>query len=148
MNIKPISREDLPALSRLYEELMGIPTDETRMNDVFEAAEALGNYHVLGAFHEGKLAGSVMGIVCLDLVGSCKPFMVIENVIVSDHIRRQGIGKKLMAEIEKIAVDRGCAYIILVSGEKRKEAHVFYEKLGYREEQVEGYRKHLVLRSN
>lgn len=143
IHIKPIIEQDLPALSRLYEELMGMPTDEERMTEVFQSAKKLGSYHILGAFHEGELTGSVMGIICLDLVGRCKPFMVIENVIVSDRIRRQGIGKKLMAEIERIAIEKDCAYMILVSGEKRKEAHVFYEKLGFRDEQVEGYRKHL-----
>ncbi|WP_246072902.1 GNAT family N-acetyltransferase [Paenibacillus dokdonensis] len=143
MTVKPITEDDLLALSHLYEELMGIPTNEERMKEVFKSAEASGNYHILGAFHEGELAGSLMGIICLDFVGTCRPFMVIENVIVSDRIRRQGIGKKLMAEIEQIARDKGCAYIIFVSGEKRKEAHIFYEKLGYRDEQAEGFRKHL-----
>jgi GNAT superfamily N-acetyltransferase len=82
-----------------------------------------------------------MGIFCLDLVGECKPFMVIENVIVSKRVRRQGIGKKLMHKIEEIAKERGCSYTIFVSGEERKEAHLFYEKLGFKEENVVGYRK-------
>ncbi|MNO01656.1 putative acetyltransferase [compost metagenome] len=69
--------------------------------------------------------------------------MVIENVVVSNRIRRQGIGKKLMTMIEKIAQERNCYYIIFVSGGQRKEAHTFYEKLGFRDEQVEGFRKHL-----
>ncbi|MCJ8010811.1 GNAT family N-acetyltransferase [Paenibacillus sp. KQZ6P-2] len=141
VTIKHITEEDLTALSRLYEELMGISTDEKRLTQVFKSAEASGNYHILGAFYEGELAGSLMGIVCLDFVGDCKPFMVIENVIVSDRIRRQGIGKKLMAGIEQIARDHDCGYIIFVSGEKRKEAHQFYAKLGYRDEKVEGFRK-------
>ncbi|MWV43330.1 GNAT family N-acetyltransferase [Paenibacillus sp. HJL G12] len=143
VTVKHIAEEDLPALSGLYEELMGYPTDGQRLTEVFKSAEASGNYHILGAFYEGELAGSLMGIICLDFVRDCRPFMVIENVIVSDRIRRQGIGKRLMVEIEKIARDHDCAYIIFVSGEQRKEAHQFYEKLGYRDEQVEGFRKHL-----
>jgi len=142
-DIRHITEKDLPALAMVYEELMGMPTDEARMLQVFRSAESLGNYHILGAFHEGELAGSLMGIVCLDLIGNCKPFMVIENVIVSGRIRKQGIGKKLMEAIEQIARDNGCGYIILVSGGQRKEAHRFYEKLGYRDEQVEGFRKQL-----
>lgn len=140
-DIRHIAESDLPALARLYEELMGIPTNGDRMLQVFRSAESSGNYHILGAFHEGELAGSLMGIICLDFVGSCKPFMVIENVIVSSRIRRQGIGKKLMEAIEQIARDHDCGYIIFLSGEQRKEAHRFYEKLGYRDEQVEGFRK-------
>lgn len=84
-----------------------------------------------------------MGILCKDLIGECEPFMAIENVVVSSKIRRQGIGRKLMNEIEVIARQQNCSYIILVSGGQRVEAHRMYESMGYREEHVEGFRKFL-----
>ncbi|PYE47774.1 GNAT family N-acetyltransferase [Paenibacillus barcinonensis] len=143
ITIKRIQPQDLPALSQLYHELMGTPSNEQKMHKTFQHMEQQGCYHLLGAFDQEQLVGSVMGIECMDLVGDCEPFMVLENVIVSDRVRRQGIGQKLMLEIEQIAKDRGCAYIILVSGDQRKEAHQFYEKLGFRDELVQGYRKHM-----
>ena len=76
------------------------------MQKMFKYIQQNGHYHVLGAFYNGELAGSVMGIECMDLVGQCKPFMVVENVIVSDQVRRQGIGQKLMLQIERIARPR------------------------------------------
>ena len=94
-------------------------------------------------YHELSVPRRFMGIICYDLVDQCKPFMVIENVIVSSQAQRKGVGQQLMLRIEQIARDRECGYIILVSGAQRKEAHLFYEKMGYREEQVEGFRKHL-----
>ncbi|MBR2566521.1 MAG: GNAT family N-acetyltransferase [Paenibacillus sp.] len=142
ITIKPITPQDLSALSQLYEELMGVPSNVRQMQKMFEYMERQGHYYVLGAFDQDQLVGSVMGIECMDLVGSCEPFMVIENVIVSDRVRRQGIGQKLMLQIEHIARDLRCAYIILVSGDQRKEAHIFYEKLGFKDEKVQGYRKH------
>ena len=84
-----------------------------------------------------------MGIVCQDLVGACRPFLVIENVVVSSEFRRSGIGRLLMDSIEAVAREQNCYYIILVSGGQRKEAHRFYAALGYKDEAVEGYRKHL-----
>ncbi|UPK47218.1 GNAT family N-acetyltransferase [Paenibacillus pabuli] len=142
ITIKAIELEDLPALSQLYNELMGTPTNEQQMQKMFHYIQQNGHYHVLGAFYNGELAGSVMGIECMDLAGQCNPFMVVENVIVSDRVRRQGIGQKLMLQIEHIARDLGCEYMILVSGDQRKEAHIFYEKLGFKDEKVQGYRKH------
>ncbi|PQP82611.1 GNAT family N-acetyltransferase [Paenibacillus sp. PCH8] len=142
ITIKAIEQQDLPALSKLYNELMGAPTNEQQMLKMFRYIQQNGHYHVLGAFYNDKLAGSVMGIKCMDLAGECKPFMVVENVIVSDRVRRQGIGQKLMLQIERIARDLGCGYMILVSGDQRKEAHIFYEKLGFKDEKVQGYRKH------
>ncbi|OME06859.1 GNAT family N-acetyltransferase [Paenibacillus sp. FSL E2-0202] len=141
--IKEIEMESLPELGNLYQELMNKPSDLNKLEEVFKVVKADNRYILLGAFVEGELLGSLMGIVCQDLVGDCKPFMVIENVVVSARARRQGVGKKLMNAIEQAARERDCYYIILVSGEQRKEAHVFYESLGYRDEKVEGYRKHL-----
>lgn len=148
ITIKQIEPQDLPALNQLYHELMGTPPNEQHMNaqqmqKTFQQMKKQGQYYVLGAYDQDKLVGSVMGVECMDLMGSCEPFMVVENVIVSERVRRQGVGQKLMLKIEHIAKDLGCAYIILVSGDQRKEAHRFYEKLGFREELVQGYRKHL-----
>lgn len=143
VTIREIGADSLIALNELYSELTGSLGDQAKLAEVFAAIKADSRYILLGAYVDGELLGSMMGIICQDLVLDCRPFMVIENVVVSARARRQGLGKQLMTAIEEIAHERDCCYIILVSGEKRKEAHVFYEKMGYREEQVEGYRKHL-----
>ena len=54
----------------------------------------------------------------------------IMGVAVSSKCRRMGIGKSLMAEVEKWAGDIGAEGIRLVSGAERKEAHKFYEETG------------------
>lgn len=142
IEIRSIGREDITGLGSLYEELMGTPTDYGKLLRSFETIERTGTYILLGAFEQNVLAGSLMGIVCQDLVGSCRPFMVIENVIVSESFRRRGIARGLMAEIEQAARSRDCSYIIVVSGRQRTEAHRLYEQLGYGDEQVRGFRKH------
>ncbi|TQR45969.1 GNAT family N-acetyltransferase [Paenibacillus popilliae] len=143
ITIRSIKENELLALSRLYQELMGQQTNQAKLEQVYRTIQQNEQYIILGAFDEEQLVGSLMGIICHDLVGDCKPFMVIENVIVSPLVRRQGVGKKLMQEIENMARQRDCYYIIFVSGEQRKEAHQFYERLGFKDEKVEGYRKHL-----
>lgn len=143
VTIEEIGIESLAALNTLYHELMGGRADPEKLESAFHKIREDERYVLLGAFVDGELLGSLMGIVCQDLVGECRPFMVIENVVVSSRARRQGLGKKLMTAIEAVAHERDCYYIIFVSGEKRKEAHIFYEAMGYREEKVEGYRKHL-----
>lgn len=143
ITIRSIKENELLALSQLYQELMGQQTNQLKLEQVYRTIQHNEQYIILGAFDEEQLVGSLMGIICHDLVGDCKPFMVIENVIVSPVVRRQGVGKKLMQEIENMARQRDCYYIIFVSGEQRKDAHQFYERLGFKDEKVEGYRKHL-----
>ena len=84
-----------------------------------------------------------MGIVCEELYGDCKPFMVIEDVVVQKDHRRSGIGSALMGALERCAVERNCNYIIFVTESERKEAHRFYESLGYNSHAYQGFKKYL-----
>jgi ribosomal protein S18 acetylase RimI-like enzyme len=143
IEIKRIESNDLKDLSLLFEELSGKKTDFEIMVKNFEWINKNEDYIILGANYNGELVGSLMGIICHDLVGECKPFMVIENVIVSNNLRGKGIGKKLMTEIEKIGKERNCYYIMFVSGSQRKDAHKFYESLGYKLDEVQGFKKYL-----
>jgi len=84
-----------------------------------------------------------MGIVCEELYGECRPFMVVEDVIVDQNHRRQGIGSLLMRELERRAIVRDCAYIIFVTEQDRTTAHAFYASLGYSPDKYRGFKKRL-----
>lgn len=144
LEIKRIERNDLKDLSLLFEELSDKKTDFEIMAKNFEWINNNEDYIVLGAKYNGNLVGSLMGIICHDLVGECKPIMVIENVIVSSNLRGKGIGKKLMTEIERIGKGKNCYYAMFVSGSQRKDAYKFYESLGYKLDEVQGFKKYLV----
>ena len=49
----------------------------------------------------------------------------------------------LMEEIENIGRIRDCFYTMFVSGSRRKEAHLFYEAVGYDLDLVQGFKKYL-----
>jgi ribosomal protein S18 acetylase RimI-like enzyme len=135
--------DDLDSLAQLYEELSGKETDLCKMKKNFKLMESNPNYVVLTAKEDNLVVGSVMGIICLDLVYKCKPFMVIENVIVKNALRGRGIGVRLMKEIEEIGRKRDCYYTMFVSGGNRKEAHQFYKSVGYDLDLVQGFKKYL-----
>ncbi len=141
ISIDPIEDEDLAELSLLYEELIGSPSDLLKMQAQFTILKSNANYRLTGIKVDGLLAGSVMGIICQDLVGDCRPFMVIENVVISHKFRGLGLGRKIMNEMEAIAKRKDCYYIIFVSSAYRKDAHKFYESLGYKLDEVQGFRK-------
>jgi GNAT superfamily N-acetyltransferase len=56
----------------------------------------------------------------------------IGGLVVDNNFRRQGIGEKLMRKSEEWAKEKGYKAIRLRSGGQRKEAHKFYEKIGYK----------------
>lgn len=143
LTLQPATVDDLESLAKLFEELSGEETDRCKMKENFKLMESNPNYVVLTAKEDNLVVGSVMGIICLDLVRQCKPFMVIENVIVKSAWRGRGIGVKLMEEIEEIGRKRDCYYTMFVSGGQRKEAHQFYEAIGYDLDFVQGFKKYL-----
>jgi len=55
----------------------------------------------------------------------------IGGLIVDQNYRRLGIGERLMKMCEDWSVKEGYGMLRLRSGISRKEAHMFYENLGY-----------------
>ena len=137
--------EDLEGLNRLYLQLSGNDHGlSSRYKDIFAQMKSDGAYHLLVAVNEDdNVVGSVLGIICKSLAAHYESFLVIEDVIVDDTLRRAGIGRALFEKIEQIASENSCAYSILVSSGFRTEAHRFYENMGYTESVV-GFRKKLM----
>lgn len=55
----------------------------------------------------------------------------IENVITDTEYRRKGIGKTVVKNAIEHAKAQNCYKIILQSGNKRTDAHKFYESIGF-----------------
>ena len=134
---------DLESLSELFEELIGEKTDFIKMNENFKLMSSDSSYIILVARENDEVLGSVMGIICMDLVKECQPFMVIENVVVKSKFRGKGVGMKLMQHLENLARSRNCYYTMLVSSGNRIDAHKFYEAIGYELGLVQGFKKYL-----
>lgn len=64
---------------------------------------------------------------------SCKGSMraTIENVYVSESYRNLGVGTQLMKYAVNLAKDKNCSIVQLTSNKTRKDAHRFYERLGF-----------------
>ncbi|MFL5808408.1 MAG: GNAT family N-acetyltransferase [Flavisolibacter sp.] len=57
----------------------------------------------------------------------------ITALCVHDSKRGAGVGKELIQKLEEVCRKKDCNYIEVTSGPQRKtDAHVFYENLGYR----------------
>lgn len=143
MEIAELSERDLESLAGLYKQFWGEDSSLEKMRATFRRLSNNQNYIFLGAKQDDCLAGSVMGIVCEELYGECRPFMVVEDFIVDTDHRRKGVGSQLMHELERRAVDHDCAYIIFVTEQDRTTAHQFYQSLGYSLDKYKGFKKRL-----
>jgi GNAT superfamily N-acetyltransferase len=135
---------DVPALDILMSELMSDlfgKNNRARMEQVVAEMQQDARYYLAVACEGEQVVGTAMGVLCHDLCGECRPFMVIENVIVSQACRGKGVGRGLLQELERWGCAQGCTYIDLVSSAFRTQAHRFYEAMGYSREG--GFRKNL-----
>ncbi|MDH3981435.1 MAG: GNAT family N-acetyltransferase [Kiritimatiellaceae bacterium] len=143
MSITDLTEDDLPALASLYKGFWGEESSVDKMKSTFAKLKNNPDYTFLTARLDEQIVGSVMGIVCYELYGECKPFMVVENMIIDKNVRRQGVGSQLIVSIEEKAKERGCCHIILVTETNRYDACPFYESLGFDPDKNKGFKKKL-----
>jgi ribosomal protein S18 acetylase RimI-like enzyme len=84
----------------------------------------------------------IVGIYKSNIVGFCSltiknnlwqagNLAYIDELVVDKRYRGQGIGKQLIDKITAIAKENRCKRIELDTAFHRKDAHRFYEKIGY-----------------
>lgn len=88
---------------------------------------------VITATHEDKMVGFAAGNIRLspNYLGNEK-IGYISHVFVNDNYKRQSIGNKLLAELEICFIDRSVNRIELEVLTENKSAYKFWEKMGYK----------------
>ncbi|EOD01552.1 GNAT family N-acetyltransferase [Caldisalinibacter kiritimatiensis] len=142
VTVEKIKKKELNSLSKLYSQLVNEESIMSNMIKAFNSIENNPNYYLMGVKLNQKLIGSAMAIICYDLVRECRPFMVIENVIIDKNYRGNGYGGTLINKIEDIAKKKNCHYIMLLSNKNRAKSHKFYSKHGYNCDNI-GFKKYL-----
>jgi ribosomal protein S18 acetylase RimI-like enzyme len=143
--IRKLLKKDIPALAELFQDFWNEPSNLLKMRIMFDSLKNNTDYTLLCATFKDELAGFIMAIRCNELYGECTPFAVIEDMIVKKKFRRQGIGRALFAEAERILIKKGCSQVLLVTEQNRKEARLFYESAGFSDKTHAGFKKSLAV---
>jgi GNAT superfamily N-acetyltransferase len=129
MKIRSALPSDAASIAALSAQ-MGYPASEEAM--VRRLDRVLGDERhavFVAEGRDGEVAGWVH--VCERLLLLSEPQAAIEGLVVEQADRRQGTGRRLMAEAEQWARARGCTEVKLRSNVEREVAHLFYEAIGY-----------------
>lgn len=94
------------------------------------------------AEHAGEIVGTFQITLIPTITGGGRPRAKVESVQVDAARRGMGIGAAMMAHAEGWARERGATFVELGSNKARKDAHRFYERLGYTASH-EGFKKRL-----
>ncbi|MCL2141530.1 MAG: GNAT family N-acetyltransferase [Methanimicrococcus sp.] len=144
VEIRTLEIGDMASLAKLNRHFWNEESDVEEMERKFCDLQNNPSYIFLCAVEGAELVGSIMGIVCDELYGTCKPFLVVENMVVDPKYRRKGIAKLLFEELEKQSVIKGCRYAILVTDTEREGACKFYESVGFHPTKNKGYKKYFI----
>jgi GNAT superfamily N-acetyltransferase len=91
------------------------------------------NQQTLVAEVYGEVVGTLVVAVLPNLAHGGAPYAVVENVVVDEEHRGEGIGRALMREALARAREAGAYKLTLSTNAQRKEAHEFYRALGMKE---------------
>ena len=137
--LRPATREDLPSIVRLladdelgsrrekYEE----PLPQYYLA-AFEQIVGNPNHQLIVAESDGKVIGTLhlMFLPSISFQGGLRA--QVESVRVDKECRNLGIGSQMMEWTIERTRQRGAHVIQLTSHLSRKDAHRFYEKLGFK----------------
>lgn len=86
---------------------------------------------VLVCFMAEKLV-SVATLYYIDVPVRARQYAFLEGLVVDQSVRGQGVGTQMFSELFKLARQRDCYKFVFTSGNNREEAHMLYEKLGFK----------------
>ena len=133
-HMREATAADLPAILELYRQL---GEDDGRVLDLEAARRIFSRIHScpeyrLHVAQTGERVVGVYGLLIMDNLGHLgAPSAIVEDVVVAEGLRGQGLGGMMMAHAAALARERGCYKIMLSSNRARGAAHRFYERLGF-----------------
>ena len=139
--IRDARPDDIPRLLELYLQLSGSSQHPERgvrpLTDAHRAAlgriAADPNTDMFVLEAGGRVVATYALYIMPNLSHGGRPFAIVENVVVDEALRGEGLGRRLMDHAVARAREAGCYKVALTSNSKRAPAHTFYEAIGFEE---------------
>ena len=135
-----LTKNDIPLLLELYKQLN--PNDNIINDmDIKNIWDKIKNQNIkyFIAKDNGKIIASCYICIIPNLTRNGKSIGFIENIITDKDYRKKGIGKNIVENAIKYAKEQNCYKVMLQSGNKRTDAHKFYESMGFNGESKKAF---------
>ena len=148
--VRKAVERDIPRILELYRQLeitvspleAGKQPATDDYKRIFGCINSFPGMDLVVAEDQGQVIGSLEILVVPNLSHKGLPWALVENVIVDEARRQAGVGRQLMEYAINRAKSAGCYRISLSSNNSRKDAHRFYEALGFKGSSI-GFRLYL-----
>jgi len=143
-NIELARRADIPRLADLLSDLFGVELDFTadasrqiRGLELLIADDTASNRQIVAVARDND--GQAIGMATAQIVVSTAEGALsawIEDVVVHQDFRRQGIGRQLLDHLVAWAKTQGATRVQLVADQENADADLFYKALGWQSTQL------------
>lgn len=137
--IREAREDDLPALIAMFAaDTVGGHGDTTdpaafgAYKRAFDSIAASPDQTLYVAAFDGDVVGTFQTMITTSLTGRGSSSMIIEAVQTRSDLRGQGIGAEMITFCIEDARRHGMRLVQLTSNAARKDAHRFYERLGFK----------------
>jgi ribosomal protein S18 acetylase RimI-like enzyme len=132
LQIRSCQLDDFSSVFDLFKQLWpSLELDYAALHAVYERALSSATQQLIVGVQEDRIVG-FCSLTLKNNFWKAGRIGNVDELVVDENYRGQGIGKKLMSKIEEIATGNQCSQIELDSSFHRKEAHRFYERIGYK----------------
>ena len=128
--IRDIAEQDAEAINALSTQLGYTMSIEQTLANIRSVLGTKG-HNAFVAILENKIRGWIGVAEALQIESA--PFCEIRGLIVDEKLRGRGIGKLLIEKVKQWSKETGNKTLRLRCNMTRKEAHLFYQHLGFRE---------------
>ena len=137
MTIRPAVESDLPGIMRLLLADRATFSDELAPDascylEALREMQRSGHSCTYVAVEDDRIIGTFMLTFLRHLLRRGSLVAVVEAVRVDASLRGRGLGTSMMRWAIEESRRRGCSVLQLTSNLARKDAHRFYQRLGFR----------------
>jgi len=147
VRFRPGTRADVPAVVALMaDDMLGSTRETADMEQYLAAFDAMqregANTLIVGEDDSGAVVATYQLTFISGLSLSATRRAQVEGVRVAGHLRGQGVGARMFADVERRAREADCGLIQLTMNKSRTDSHRFYESLGFTASHI-GFKRYL-----
>jgi len=128
MHIRDATPGEAPALAGLISGL-GFPATAEEVAARLQVQAAMGMGTLVAETSEGVIGWASWSL--MPVLHRAGPVGRLSMMVVTERLRGHGIGRALVEAVERRCRDLGCVLVEVTSNTGLKDAHAFYEALGY-----------------
>jgi GNAT superfamily N-acetyltransferase len=136
MSIRYIKKSEMDDLLTLYTHLHRKDTplpEKSRLLSIWEEITTNSLLHYFVVEYENKIVSSCTLSIIPNLTRSGRPYGLIENVVTHTDYRRKGFGSEVLRGALKVAWEKNCYKVMLLTGSKDPAIHQFYANAGFQQ---------------